>query len=545
MNSLTLRRALLGFAAASASAFPLSAFDFVGSYDLGAVGNGEILSYTADAHTLLSTTSSVGVQVYDFTGSALNARTNVSFGSLGSYKDVSSVAADPYGRGFGVASLIPTANGTTAGAIAFFDYRTGSVLGSVEVGYHPDSLVFSADGSKLFITNEGERTSGGDTDAPGSISIVNLNLGALGSSQVQTYTFESAHLAAGVSTGGLRYNDTFAAGNAFRHIEPEYTTQVGNRLFVTLQENNGLAQFDLGTNQWVSVENLGLRTITIDASDRDGAGGTASAQVNDSVKALPMPDTIASFVAGGTNYVVTANEGDYRGDDGDRTRVKDLGAKLDTSAMVAQYGASWKSDAALGRLRVSNLDGDTNGDGKIDQLVVAGSRGFSVYNADTGALVHDSGSLEEMLLAIDPAHFNLNAENAGAANAGAIDARSPDKGPEPEALRVFTGDDGHTYLALGMERQYGILLYDLADPSAPQQVGYLNTFGLDPANGLAGIESIIHIGASESADGREYLVAGFEYSGDLAVIAIPEPATYAALLGAGALGLALWRRRRG
>ncbi len=96
----------------------------------------------------------------------------------------------------------------------------------------------------------------------------------------------------------------------------------------------------------------------------------------------------------------------------------------------------------------------------------------------------------------------------------------------------------------GKERQYGIPLYDLADPWAPQQVGYLNTFGRDPANGLAGIESILRIGASESPDGREYLVAGFEYSGDLAVVAIPEPATYAALLGAGALGLALWRRRR-
>lgn len=547
MRTFLPLRAVLGAGVLCAGAASLSALDYLGSLDLGGAGNGEILSYTADAHTLLATNSSVGVQVFTFTGSGFTARATASFGGLGSFSDVSSVAADPLGRGFGVASLVPTDNGGTVGKLAFFDYRTGSVLGSLDVGYHPDSVIFSADGSKLFVTNEGERTVGGDRDAPGSLSIVDLATGALGNSQVRTYTFEAANLAAGLSTAGLRFNDTFTAGNAFRHIEPEYTTQVGNKLFVTLQENNALAQFDLGTNQWTSVASLGQRTIRIDASDRDGAGSTPAAQVNDTVHALPMPDTIGSFTAGGTNYVVTANEGDFRGDDADRARVKDIadnkvpGVSLDFAALNAQYGVGFQNNAVLGRLRVSTLDGNTDGDAALEQLVVAGSRGFSIYNADTGALVHDSGSLEELLLGLDPAHHNFDAEEAGVAT---FDQRSDDKGPEPEALRVFVGADGHTYLALGLERQQGILLYDLVDPTAPAQVGYVNTFGLDPANPLAGVESMIHIGADQSPDGREYLVAGFEYSGDLALFAIPEPSTYAALLGLAALGVVAWRRFR-
>ena len=43
------------------------------------------------------------------------------------------------------------------GFVAFFDATTGALLNIVEVGALPDMLVFTADGQKLLVANEGER----------------------------------------------------------------------------------------------------------------------------------------------------------------------------------------------------------------------------------------------------------------------------------------------------------------------------------------------------------------------------------------------------
>jgi len=302
-------------------------------------GSAEIVDFSRDQNTVVSTmagTSGFGVQVLTLgnTGS-LGERGIVTFNTAfgaGTVRDASSTAIDPLQRGFGVVTLIPTANGTTQGKIGFYDYRTGSVgaIKTLDVGFHPDSVKFSADGSKLYVINEGEYTSGGATDAPGSISIIDLStvstigdVTSLSNSAVSTYDFQATNLASGVSVSGIRYNDVTAGAvaNRFRHIEPEYLTEQNGKLFVSLQENNALAEFDLAAGKWTAIRSLGRITQTIDASDQDGPGGTAAAIINDQVAGLPMPDTIASFQLAGTTYIVTANEGDFRVDDADRVRV--------------------------------------------------------------------------------------------------------------------------------------------------------------------------------------------------------------------------------
>ena len=86
---------------------------------------------------------------------------------------VSSVAADPNGRGFGVASIIPSDNTRVLGKVAFFELATGTVLRTVDVGYHPDAVKFTPDGTKVIVANEGEYTANA-AQAPGSVSVVNL-----------------------------------------------------------------------------------------------------------------------------------------------------------------------------------------------------------------------------------------------------------------------------------------------------------------------------------------------------------------------------------
>ena len=525
-------------------------------------GSAEIVDFSRDQNTVVSTmagTSGFGVQVLTLgnTGS-LGERGIVTFNTAfgaGTVRDASSTAIDPLQRGFGVVTLIPTANGTTQGKIGFYDYRTGSVgaIKTLDVGFHPDSVKFSADGSKLYVINEGEYTSGGATDAPGSISIIDLStvstigdVTSLSNSAVSTYDFQAANLASGVSVSGIRYNDVTAGAvaNRFRHIEPEYLTEQNGKLFVSLQENNALAEFDLAAGKWAAIRSLGRITQTIDASDQDGPGGTAAAIINDQVAGLPMPDTIASFQLAGTTYIVTANEGDFRVDDADRVRVSALPASGAGSvdATVAAtlnslYGSNYRVNGALGRLRVSRLDGDTDADGDIDVLTMTGTRSFSIWDAATGALVKDSGSLESILLGVDPLKHNIT--DGLLSN---FDARSPDKGPEPEALAV-ANIGGSSVMFIGMERQNGLLAYDLTDPNNPVLLDYINSL----SNGLLAPESLLFIDAANSPTGQALLLGGYELGGGgigvYSATIVPIPAALP-LFGAGLAALGLIRRRR-
>jgi hypothetical protein len=528
----------------------------------------EIIAYTPDQNTVLATIGDtrvsgplVGVQVLTLgSNGTLSERSlitfNNAFGATTAIRDASATAVDPLNRGFGVVSLIPTANGTATGKVGFFDYRSGSAgaITTLDVGFHPDSVKFSADGTKLYVVNEGEFTSGGATDAPGSISIIDLtgvtsaaDLATLTNSAVTTYDFQAANLASGVSINGLRYNDLSAGAvaNRYRHVEPEFVTEANGKLIVSLQENNGLAEFDPASGQWTAIRSLGTITNTIDASDRDGAGGTPLAQVNDLIAGLPMPDTIATFTLNGNTYVITANEGDFRVDDADRARVADLGSggRPAVDATVAAtlnslYGGNYRANGALGRLRVSTVDGDTDADGDIDVLTATGTRGFSIWDATTGNLVKDSGSLETLLLSLDPANFNINFT-------GAIDARSPDKGPEPEGLTI-ANIGGIPVLFIGMERQGGLLAFDLSDPNNPLFLDYVNA----RTSGLAAPESLIFISAADSPTGGNLLLTGYEGIDGLSNFGIGVfsvvPVPPALVLFGGALAaLGAVRRRRG
>ena len=82
----------------------------------------------------------------------------------------------------------------------------------------------------------------------------------------------------------------------------------------------------------------------------------------------------------------------------------------------------------LGRLKAVATEGDIDGD--HDAIVAFGVRSFSIWNADTGEQVFDSGDDFERITAeaLGTAGFNATDDENG------FDDRSDDKGPEPEAL---------------------------------------------------------------------------------------------------------------
>ena len=527
---------------------------------------GEILSYSNGK--IMTTNSASGVnhaiQIYSLTASGmltsdLSVDLASTFGGAANIAAVSSVLSDA--RGFGVATVIPTANGLgNLGRISIFDTASGAILKTLDVGYHPDSVTITPDGSKLLITNEGEfvtTAAEGTFARPGSISVVDIagttavnyagNIGALNLANVGTFDFGAANLGAGVNLTGIRDN-TFSANNATTtalsaNIEPEYITASNSKVYITLQENNAVATFDLATGKYEKITSLGSITKTIDASDRDGAGGIASIGINDSVKGLPMPDTLTQFTRSGTTYLVTANEGDARTDDGDISRAS-VSALVDTTndggGDLVYNGTVGNTD--IGRLNILKDQGNLDGDAGIEDPTMMGTRSFSIWDAATHTLVFDSGSMIEQYVASnDPTTFNINGGLLSN-----FDTRSDDKGPEPEAL-AFGSVAGRDYVFVGAERQNGIFQFDITDLNNVSITNYFNTVSNATDSGGAFIspESMLFLEAANNPSGRNLLVVGFEGTGTNGSIGvfevIPEPSS-AMLAGLGAL-LAFARRR--
>ena len=191
----------------------------------------------------------------------------------------------------------------------------------------------------------------------------------------------------------------------------------------------------------------------------------------------------------------------------------------------------------------------------IDDLTTFGTRSFSIWEVqgdNTLVRTHDSGPLDTLLNTLDTGAYNISSGNTSL-----TDSRSDDKGVEPEGLSIFSVD-GKTLMALMLERQNGVLLYDITDPNSPLYLDYINTYasgvvGADLNDRLVSPEGSLYISAADSPTGTSLLLVGYEGHGGGANSAIieggigvyqvvPEPGSLALLLGGAAL-LGLRRRR--
>jgi hypothetical protein len=424
---------------------------------------------------------------------------------------VSSVAIDPTDRGLGAAALIPKNSNEHRGRVGLFNMRTGALLGYVEVGYHPDSLAFSPDGQKILIANEGEFTMR-DPQAPGSISVIDLSqlrsLDEFVGLAAETYGFSSQYLARGVDLSKLRSNQPGATPESF--LEPEYVIGLGQKAFVSIQENNAIGVFDTELKQWVAVHDLLLRTHDIDTSDRDGQAALFVTKPEARIFHIPMPDMIAAYAVNGRNYILTANEGDARPDGLDAARVQDLGQqglpplnRAYKSTLSKLYGRHVFKNSNLGRLEVSIVDG-LNEKGEIAKLHTFGSRSFSIIDAESGEIVFDSGSDFELLSAqFGGQNYNANQE------AGDFDSRSDAKGPEPEAITVGT-IGGRSLAFIAMERSGFVFIYDITVPGRAHCIGMFDSLGEDGLDTAP--EFMKFISAEKNASGLNLLLIGFEKS---------------------------------
>jgi 2',3'-cyclic-nucleotide 2'-phosphodiesterase / 3'-nucleotidase / 5'-nucleotidase len=234
-----------------------------------------------------------------------------------------------------------------------------------------------------------------------------------------------------------------------------------------------------------------------------------------------QPDSIAAYRSQGQTYLVTANEGEARADwPGFRDDARLSTLALDSTAFP--NATILKQTNNLGRLTVSRIDGDSDGDGDLDAIYTYGGRSFTIWTT-SGELVFDSGDqLEQITAAFFPLNFNASHGN------NTRDNRSPAKGPEPEGLAIGTAF-GRTVALVGCERIGGVAMYDISNPFDPLFEDYVNTRSFAGSfnfatSGDLGPEGVIFISADNSPNSQPLVVVAHEVSGSTVIYQINKQA---------------------
>ncbi|WP_439114480.1 choice-of-anchor I family protein [Hydrogenophaga sp.] len=351
---------------------------------------------------------------------------------------------------------------TDRGRMALYRASDLSLISSVTIGALPDMVTFTPDGKTVLVANEGEPSDDYQTDPEGSISVIDISNPAAPIARTADFAQFIGQEAA-LRTKGVRIYGPRA--NAAQDLEPEYiaVSADGKTAWVTLQENNALAKVDIASARVTDILALGFKDHGAPGNEMDVSDENpkeVKIQAWPGVRGMYLPDSMASYSAGGKTYLVTANEGDARawGEDntaywaGDASkgfveefRVKHLinrngwagraandlppqlnalgaGGLLNPAVFgycgaIAGNPGACRDDAQLGRLNISWTMGyQTHADGSpkkftsagvedaagdrlmYDRLYSYGARSFSIWGED-GALVWDSGAEIEKFLA--------------------------------------------------------------------------------------------------------------------------------------------------
>jgi len=209
---------------------------------------------------------------------------------------------------------------TDPGTVEFYSINGDPVGEAVEVGSLPDMIVWTPNGEKLLVANEGEPSDDYTLDPEGSVSIITLGEGGV---TVETARFdETVPIDADVRIFGPN-------ATAAQDLEPEYiaVSEDSSTTWVTLQENNAIAKLDIDSAQFEWVPGLGYKDHSAEGNALDASNKDKAINIQTwPVLGMYLPDAIATFTIGDQRYLVTANEGDAREYDGfsEETRVGKL-----------------------------------------------------------------------------------------------------------------------------------------------------------------------------------------------------------------------------
>ena len=441
---------------------------------------------------------------------------------------VNSINMNPYGgvtsvavKNGIVAVASPNAEEHLDGSVVFFT-TDGVFQKQVTVGALPDNISFSPDGLKVLTANEGQPNSDYSIDPEGSVSIIDISGGIASLTQANVTTllftaYNGGTAEANLIASGVR--KLKATSTMSQDFEPEYITTSADsqKAWVTLQENNAIAEINLSNKTITSVWALGTKDLSLPGNGADISDNNSQVLIaNWPIKAYFIPDGAANYNVAGTNYIITANEGDEKEYTGleERTTIGATSYTLD--AALYPHAAMLKKSHNAGRMRVTNLNGNTDADADFEQVYAVGTRSFSIFNADTKQIVYDSGDDFEMYTSTAPsisALFNADSEN------NTPKSRSRAKGPEPEGVTVAE-IAGKMFAFISLERVGGVMVYDVTDPNNVAFVDYKNSRSTSAFAGDHGPEGITFIKAADSPNGKPYIIVANEISGTLTIFEV-------------------------
>lgn len=490
--------------------------DYIGSFDPSGSNSStcEIVVHDPVSQRLFTTSAVAGfLDIVDFSNPA--ALSIVSSINMNPYGGVTSVAVK---NGI-VAVASPNANESLNGSVVFFN-TNGVFQKQVTVGALPDMITFTPDGTKVLTANEGQPNADYSVDPEGSVSVINISGGIANLTQANVttmlFTQFNSQEATLIANGVRKLKSTSTLSQDF---EPEYITisPDSQKAWVALQENNAIAEINLTNNTYTSVWALGTKDMSLPGNGADISDNNGQILIaNWPIKSFYQPDGIAHYTVGGTNFIVTANEGDEKEYTGfvERTTVGAATYTLD-SAIFPQV-AMLKETYNAGRFRTSAFSGNTDSDSDFEQIYALGSRSFSIFNTDTKQIVYDSGDDFEMYTAFTPSIsglFNSDHEDNG------FKVRSRAKGPEPEGVTLAT-IAGKTFAFIGLERIGGVMVYDVTNPNDVKFVEYKNNRTVSAYSGDHGPEGIVFIKAADSPTNKDYIIVANEISGTLTLFEV-------------------------
>lgn len=448
------------------------------------------------------------------------------------YGDMTSVAVSQDGTLLALALQAEAYN--DPGRIAVF--RCGldgdlSLVSLMECGVQPDMIVF-ADADTVLTANEGEPREGygdGLDDPAGSVTIARIDTMETVNVGFEAFDTEEKRNEL-ISRNVIIMKDRLPSAD----FEPEYIAVSGDRAYVTLQEANAIAVLDIQNEEFEDIFSAGFEDYSVIPVDIDKKDDAYSPALYDSLRGIRMPDGIAVFEIDGTDYLITANEGDARewGDEEAGTFYISEDERDFADGDSSPTGRVTAENSQLGGKVVFFASGDFDGLDE-DTDYIFGGRSFTVYAVTASGIMEVATSgcdFEALTAQLYPEFYNASNDNA------VLDDRSGKKGPEAES--VTTGAiDGRTYAFTALERTGGVMMYDVSVPESPVFADYINTRDfrsivdgsqeyddgdLDKwvTGGDVAPEGLAFISAQDSPTSRAILLVANEVSGTVSVYEI-------------------------